>query len=60
MILPLYSGLLPHAILFLRRLPVLGHFLNLPGVKTVSVPSVEVVTEGKPRMISVVITERER
>ena len=31
-----YSGLFPHAILFLRRLPVIGHVLNLPGIKTVS------------------------
>ena len=35
-ILPPCSGLFPHAILFLRRAPVIGHLLNLPGIKTVS------------------------
>ena len=32
----LHSGLLPHAILFLRRAPVIGHILNLPLIKSVS------------------------
>ena len=30
-------GLLPYAILFLRRLPVIGHVLNMPGIRGVSV-----------------------
>ena len=32
----LFGGLLPHAILLLRRMPVIGHILNAPGVKTVT------------------------
>ena len=28
-------GLLPHAILLLRRMPVIGHVLNAPGIKMV-------------------------
>ena len=31
-----YSALLPHAILLLRRMPVIGHILNAPGIKIVS------------------------
>ena len=31
-----HSGMLPHAILFLRRAPIIGHILNLPGIRSVS------------------------
>ena len=30
-----YRGIIPHAVLFLRRLPIIGHFLNMPGVRIV-------------------------
>ena len=34
-LLVIYRGLLPHAILLLRRMPVIGHILNAPGIRTV-------------------------
>lgn len=33
----IYSGFFPVAINFLRRVPILGRVLNLPGVSTVSI-----------------------
>ncbi|KAL5502752.1 hypothetical protein EMCRGX_G009573 [Ephydatia muelleri] len=31
----LFGGLLPHVVLFLRRAPVIGHVLNMPGIKLI-------------------------
>ncbi|XP_003385614.1 PREDICTED: vesicle transport protein GOT1B-like [Amphimedon queenslandica] len=31
----LFRGIIPYAIMFLRRLPVIGHALNLPGIRSV-------------------------
>lgn len=35
-------GLLPYTILFLRRLPVIGHVLNMPGIKRVSLKHIHI------------------
>ena len=32
----IYSGFFPVAVNFLRRLPVIGTILNLPGIRSVS------------------------
>jgi uncharacterized membrane protein len=31
----LFRGLLPYVAMFLRRLPIIGHILNLPGIKPI-------------------------
>ena len=44
----LLRGIIPHAVLFLRRLPVIGHFLNMPGVRLVSSLSLSLSLSPSP------------